>query len=108
MLSFKEYRLKFQSKFPFDFTQNSVLLVVIALILLLSSYALFRPINAVQYQQVKFLAGQYSYPKTQEMATKLTMQDKVSNAEFFRLMYAVDFETSKIKQYPALNIEDIH
>lgn len=107
MLSFKEYRLKFQSKFPFDFTQNSVLLVVIVMILLLSSYALFRPINAVQYQQVQVLAGQYTYPKTQVMAAKLTTKDKVSNAEYFRLMYAVDYESSKIKEYPALNIEDI-
>lgn len=107
MLSFKEYRLKFQSKFPFDFTQNSVLLLVIALILLLSSYALFKPINAKQYQQVDALAVQYSFPKTQEMAAELKTQEKVSNAEYFRLMYAVDFETSKIKEYPALNIEDI-
>lgn len=107
MLSFKEYRLKFQSKFPFDFTQNSVLLVVIALILLLSSYALFRSINAVQYHQVQELAVQHSYPKTQEMAADLIAQDKISNAEYFRLMYAVDFESSKIKEYPALNIEDI-
>ena len=107
MLSFKEYRLKFQSKFPFDLTQHSMMLVVIASILLLSSYALFRPINAIQYQQVQVLAAQYSYPKTQAMAAELTAQDKVSTAEFFRLLYAMDFESSKIQKYPALNIEDI-
>lgn len=107
MLSFKEYRLKFQSKFPFDLTQHSIMLVVIVSILLLSSYALFRPINAVQYQQVQVLAAQYSYPKTQAMAAKLKAQEKVSNAEYFRLMYAMDFESSKIKEYPALKIEDI-
>ncbi len=107
MLSFKEYRLKFQSKFPFDFTQNSVLLVLISFIMLLSSYALFRPINSMQYQQVQDLSVQYSYPKTQKMAAELRAQNIVSNAEYFRLMYAVDFESSRIKQYPALNIEDI-
>lgn len=107
MLSFKEYFSKVQSKFPFEFTQNSVLIAVIASIVLLSSYALFRPISTAQYHQIQGLMNQHSYPQSQAMALKLSMQQDVSNAEFFRLMYAVDFESSKIKQYPALNIEDI-
>lgn len=107
MLSFKEYFSKFKTHFPFEHIQIAILLVIVSLILLVASYALYRPINTAQFNQVLKLSKQQSFPATQDMAEQLAIQKKISNAEYYRLIHAYEYESSKIREYPALNIDDI-
>lgn len=107
MLSFKQYFLKLKSTFSFEVTHNTLLVVIVFSIIFTGSYALFRPVNTQQFEQIVLLKKQYTLPKTQAMAYHLTSKDKISNADFYRLMYAYYYESSHIKEYPALNPEDV-
>lgn len=106
MLSFKEYFLKFKTQFPFEHTQIAILLAIVSLIMLSASYALYRPINTEQLDQILKLSHQQSFPATQDMAVQLVTQKKISNAEYYRLIYAYEYESSRIREYPALNINN--
>lgn len=107
MLSFKEYFLKIKTNFPFEVTHNTLLIMIVMSIIMTASYALFRPVNTQQFEQIGLLKNQHTLPKTQAMAHHLALKDKISNADFYRLMYAYHYESSHIKEYPALNIEDV-
>lgn len=107
MLSFKKYILKIKTTFPFEVAQNYLVMIIVMLIILTASYALYRPVNQDQFEQVVVLKNQYTLPETQDMAEKLASQSTISNAEYYRLINAYSFESSNIKKYPDLNIHDL-
>lgn len=106
MLISKDQFLKFKSQFQIESLFNAILGGIIAFILMTAIYALIRPVNNEQFNQVVQLSKQQSFAETQEMALELLIQEKMSNFEFYRLMHAHHFESSRINQYPAMAIED--
>lgn len=107
MLSFKEYFLKIKTTFNFEIVQNYLVLIIVMLIILTASYALNRPVNQDQFAYVIVLKNQYTLPETQDMAEKMASQSTISNAEYYRLINAYSFESSNIKKYPDLNVDDL-
>lgn len=101
----KENLLKFKSEFEAEYVLNIVVSVIIAVILVLACLAMYRPINTTQYQEVRKLAKQELYPKTQAMAVELTHQDEIRSSDYYRLIYAKHYESSKLKIYPAATID---
>ena len=106
MLIYKDQFLKFKSQFKFEYLLNVVVIVVIFSIILCAILALKRPIESKKYQKVLLLTEQQTYPATQKMANHLKSQDYIAASDYFRLMWAHHAESSKIKQYPALEQDD--
>lgn len=101
----KENLLKFKSEFQAEYVLNILVAVIIVVILILSCLAIYRPINTIQYQEVKKLAKQELYPKTQAMAAELTHQEVIRSSDYYRLIYARHYESSKLQIYPAATMD---
>lgn len=106
MLISKNLLLKIKSNVHAEHILNGLVAFIVFIIILLSGIALYTPINHQQYQNVLKLSGQQTLPATQHMAIKLMQSETVSSAHYLRLMHAHYHESSKIKQYPAMAIED--
>ena len=104
MLS-KEKFLKFKSEFQIEHILNFVVAFIIAIILIIACVSMYRPIDRVQFQQVKRLAQQEVYPKTQAMADQLIHQEVIRSSDYYRLMYAKHYESSKLRIYPAASVD---
>lgn len=106
MLISKNLLLKIKSNLDAEHILNGLLGLIVLIIILLSSIALYTPISHQQFQNVQRLSGQQSLPATQHMAIQLMHAETISSAHYLRLMHAHDHESSKIRQYPAMAIED--
>lgn len=106
MLIFKDQILKFKSKCQVEYVLNIIILSIVMVIVCSASYALIRPVNIKQYQQVKILAKQQICPQTQLMAESLLLDQPITHYKFLRLMHAHHFEYARMNQYPAMAIED--
>lgn len=106
MLILKNIVLKIKSDFLAEHILNVFVALVVLIIVVLSSIALCGPISDKQYQHIVVLSEQQSLPATQYIAIKLLHEPMVSSADYLRLMHANHFESSKIKKYPAMAIED--
>ncbi|ENW96503.1 hypothetical protein [Acinetobacter sp. NIPH 298] len=97
-----------QSKFGFKFDQfyNILVSLILLSIFLLAYSALQRPINTFQYQQIIRLSEQASHPRTQNMAENVLQQHQVRRVEYLKLLNAYQFESNRIRQYPAMAKED--
>lgn len=108
MLHFKDYLQNFKSKVPIEQLFNAVVAGIILIVILVSVFAGLRSVSSDQYYKVKQLAQQQSFPETQNMAHLILMQQKISVIDFYRLMYAKHYESSRIQKYPAMTIEEDH
>lgn len=106
MLILKDQFSKFKSKLHVEYLLNSILGVIIAFIVMTAIYGLVRPISIDQFHQVTQISKQQSFPETQEMAEALLTQKQIHTLQFYRLMHAYHFESSRINQYPAMALED--
>lgn len=106
MLIYKDQLLKFKSQFKFEYLLNTVVVVVILSIIFCAVLALKRPIEPQKYRKVVRLTKQHAYPATQKMANHLMLQENITASDYFRLMWAHHAESSKVKQYPALEQDD--
>lgn len=106
MLISKDQFLHFKSHISLEYFLKMAIIAVVVFILLVSTYALFRPINVEKYQQVAKLSLQESYPRTQALAQHLHLQPQIATHEYFRLMRAYAYERGHVKEYPAMAIED--
>ncbi|ENU29748.1 hypothetical protein F991_02235 [Acinetobacter sp. CIP-A165] len=97
-----------QSKFGFKFDHFYNILVSLILlgIFILAYGALQHPINNFQYQHIIQLSQQASHPKTQDMAENVLQQHQVRRVEYLKLLNAYQFESNRIRQYPAMAKED--
>lgn len=97
-----------QSQFGFKFDQFYNILVCLILlgIFILAYGALQHPINKIQYQHIIQLSQQASHPKTQDMAENVLQQHQVRRVEYLKLLNAYQFESNRIRQYPAMAKED--
>ena len=94
--------LKLKSEITLVQIYNGLMALIIMVIMLLSSFALSRPISPSQFENVSDLSHQAVFPETQEMAQDLLSEKQISYIDYFRLMQAHQFEQRRAKQLPAL------
>ncbi|RZF54730.1 hypothetical protein EXE30_05770 [Acinetobacter halotolerans] len=108
MLSIISKHKVLQSRLGFKLDQfyNILVSLILLSIFLLAYSALQRPINTFQYQQIIRLSEQASHPRTQNMAENVLQQHQVRRVEYLKLLNAYQFESNRIRQYPAMAKED--
>ncbi|MDY6482533.1 hypothetical protein [Acinetobacter faecalis] len=97
---------QFYAQLKLEQIYNAFILFIISIILVMSTVALYRPIDSVKFQQVKVIANQPIYPESQEMAEVLLQQHTIMVGQYLRLMHAHQIEMNKATELPALSIED--
>ena len=97
-----------QSRFGKKVDQICNVLVAIILfsIFIVAYNALQRPVNIMQYQQVIYFSQQASHPRTQHMAIAVLRHSSIRRVDYLKLLNAYQFESNRIKQYPAMKKED--
>ena len=97
-----------QSRFATKVDQFFNILVAIILfsIFIVVYNALQRPVNTMQYQQVIYFSQQASHPRTQHMAIAVLRHSSIRRVDYLKLLNAYQFESNRIKQYPAMKQED--
>lgn len=103
MYRLKDYFSKFTLPFPVENFLNAFVGLIIFIILTLAMFALTRPIPTEHYKQVLKYSQQASFPKTQHLAQQLQQQSQITRVEYLRLLRAYHFESSRVKQYPAVD-----
>lgn len=106
MLISQDQILQLKSQLTLEFFLKMGIIMVVVFILMISGYALLRPINAEKYHQISRLSLQAQYPRTQDLAKYLQTQSPILTHQYFRLMRAHAYEAAHIKEYPAMAIED--
>ncbi|WP_312049271.1 hypothetical protein [Acinetobacter courvalinii] len=108
MLSILSKHKLMQSRVGFKLDQfyNILVAIIILSIFILAYNALLRPVSLLQYQQVVQFAHQASHPRTQHMAIELLEQTPIRRINYLKLLNAYQFESNRIKQYPAMAKED--
>ena len=71
------------------------------MVIAISFFAARYPVSSEQYFKIQKLAIQQSFPETQNMAHLMLMQDEICVVDFYRLMHAQHYESSRIQTYPA-------
>ncbi|OEY95574.1 hypothetical protein BJD20_13740 [Acinetobacter proteolyticus] len=108
MLSIISKHKVMQSKLGFKLDQfyNVLVGIIILSIFILAYNALQRPINTLQYQKIVQYAQQASHPRTQHLAEEVLTHASIRRVDYLKLLNAYQFESNRIKQYPAMAKED--
>ena len=85
---------------------NVLVAVILFSIFIVAYNALQRPVNTIQYQQVIQFSQQASHPKTQYMAIEVLGHSSIRRVDYLKLLNAYQFESNRIKQYPAMKQEE--
>lgn len=97
---------QFYAQLKLEQIYNAFIIFIISIILVLSTVALYRPIDADKFQQIRVIANQPIHPESQEMAVVLLQQPSIIFGQYLRLMHAHQVEVNKATELPALSIED--
>lgn len=106
MRKLKNYFHKVYGFFPVENVLNFMVIAMVAIIIILATLALYRPINPEQYKKVVNYSTQAAFPKTQRIAEQLSQQEHIKFVEYLRMSRAYDFESSHVKNYPAVDSAD--
>lgn len=101
MLHIKDYFQGLKSKVQAEYVFNAVIFSIIVVVISISFVAARHPVSSEQYFEIQKLALQQSFPQTQNMAHLMLMQDRICVVDFYRLMHAQHYESSRIQIYPA-------
>lgn len=101
MLHIKDYFQALKSKVQTEYVLNTVICSIVVLVIGISFVAARHPVSSEQYSKIQKLASQQSFPQTQNMAHLMLMQDRICVVDFYRLMHAQHYESSRIQTYPA-------
>ena len=93
-------------KIIFDQFLYGLAVMIILLILIFGIIGLWRPVQPSQYQQVIRWAEQASYPHTQHMAKMALELKYIRTMHYLKLVNTYQFESTHIRQYPAMSQED--
>ena len=102
MHSAKQKIIHFFNQFKLENLYYFLVALIIAAILFLATFALFRPVTPEQYHQIKQLSQQASYPSTQDMADQLLYKHQVTIGHYLKLMRAYHTEKNRAKELPPL------
>ncbi|UUM26715.1 hypothetical protein NQU59_13605 [Acinetobacter colistiniresistens] len=108
MLSILSKHKLMQSRLGFKLDQfyNVLVSLIILSIFILAYNGLLRPINTLQYQKILQYAHQASHPRTQHLAQEVLSHASIRRLDYLKLLNAYQFESKRIKQYPAMAKED--
>lgn len=106
MFIFSDVYKKVKASFDLDRVFQVVVMSIIVLIVLRTSWGFSQSINSQNYNNVIFLSTQENHPHTQAMARHLLQQDQIRKIEYFKLMRAQQQESHQVKEYPAIKLED--
>lgn len=101
MLHIKDYCQRLKLKVQPEHALNAVIFSIILVVIAISFFAARYPVSSEQYFKIQKLAIQQSFPETQNMAHLMLMQDEICVVDFYRLMHAQHYESSRIQTYPA-------
>ncbi len=79
---------------------------VLLIILIFAYIASHRPLSFVQYQKIQTFSQQASHPKTQNLAHEVLSHNPIYRKDYLKLLRAYQFESRRIKEYPAMAQED--
>lgn len=96
---------QFFSRIKLEQIYNSVVIFIIAVILFLAAFALYRPLSIVQITQIQQLSKQQNLPQTQDMALALLEQQHIRRGQYLKLMQAYQQESLRARQLPPLSVE---
>ena len=108
MLSkFLKDRIKLSNlKATLDQAFYGVMGVVLLIILIFAYIASHRPLSFAQYQKIQTFSQQASHPKTQYLAHEVLSHNPIYRKDYLKLLRAYQFESRRIKEYPAMGQED--
>ena len=101
MLHIKDYFQRLKLIVQPEHALNAVIFSIILVVIAVSFFAARYPVSSEQYFKIQKLAIQQSFPETQNMAHLMLMQDEICVVDFYRLMHAQHYESSRIQTYPA-------
>lgn len=97
--------IQFISQLKLEQIYNILIVVIICIIFVLASFALYRPVGVQQFHNVQRLAQQSIYANTQDMAMLLLQQPQIRYVHYLKLMQAHQVEKDRAQQLPALTQE---
>ncbi|ANF81845.1 hypothetical protein A3K93_06345 [Acinetobacter sp. NCu2D-2] len=95
----------FCSNLTLEKIYNFTIIFIVVITIVLATFALYRPINAVQLKHTLNLAQQYSLPLTQNFAEELLVQKQITRGQYLKLMQAYQQESKRAKQLPPVEQE---
>ncbi|MGE8561981.1 MAG: hypothetical protein ACN6NJ_13725 [Acinetobacter sp.] len=97
--------IELKSEIKLEKVYNVLIVTIIAIILILASIALHRPISVSKFENIVKLSAQANYPASQEMALQFIQQPQISYGQYFKLMQAHQLEMTRAHQLPPLQVE---
>lgn len=97
--------VQLKSEIKLEYFYNILIVSIITIIIFLASFALYRPISVLQFQNIVQLSAQANYPDTQRIALLLVQQPKVLYVEYFKLMQAYQWELKRAHQLPPFQMD---
>lgn len=97
--------VQLKSELKLEYLYNILIAFIITIILVLASFALYRPISVIQFKNIVQLSVQANYPDTQEIALTLVQNPQVSYMQYFKLMQAYQWELKQAHQLPPFQMD---
>lgn len=95
----------FLNKIKLEQIYNAVVIFIVALILFLATFAIYRPLTTSQFNLLQELAEQQSLPQTQDMAQTLLQQQRIHRGQYLKLMQAYQQESLRARQLPPVSVD---
>ncbi|WP_180003763.1 MULTISPECIES: hypothetical protein [unclassified Acinetobacter] len=95
----------FLNKIKLEQIYNAVVIFIVALILYLATFAIYRPLTTSQFNLLLQLAEQQSLPQTQDMAQTLLQQQRIHRGQYLKLMQAYQQESLRARQLPPVSVD---
>lgn len=98
---------KIKNQFNVDRLSHTVIAILLIFFTFKAIQLYRKPINEFQYQHVVELALQAQFPQTQQFAQQSLLQRQINTVTYLKLIYAQHFESSKIRQQPSLQLDEL-
>ena len=99
---------KIKNQFNIDHLSHAVIAILLIFFTFKAIQVYRKPIDELQYQYVVELALQAQFPQTQQLAQQLLVQQRqINTVTYLKLIYAQHFESSKIRQQPSLQLDEL-
>lgn len=95
----------FLNKIKLEQIYNAVVIFIVALILCLATFAIYRPLTTSQFNLLQELAEQQSLPQTQDMAQTLLQQQRIHRGQYLKLMQAYQQESLRTRQLSPVSVD---
>lgn len=97
---------KIRKQLTIDQVSYVVILILFILFIFKACQLYSKPVTNQQYQHVTELALQAQYPQTQQLAQQLVTEPDLNTVRYFKLIYALHYEASKIRHQPSIQLDN--